>query len=492
MVQPLAVSRLIRVTVNLSPLAAARRTFGTLLIVGDSPVIGLAERIRNYTSLAAVAGDFGTTSPEYRAAALYYGQTPRPLNLQIGRWFRTPGSGQLQGGILTAQEQAMGAWQAVTNGTMTVDIDGTPRAVTALNLSTATNLNGVASAITAKLAPNAVATWDGQRFTITSAATGTTSTVGYATGTGSGTDVSALLKLTAATALPPVDGIAAETAVSAVSALIDRSGVWFGLMFGAAVPPSDDQAVEIAQLIEGQDIERMFGWTNTDMRTLDATFTTDVTSRFRALNFSHSFTQVSSNPYAVASWFGRAFSVNFGANRSVITMMYKQEPGVVAEMITESQAQTLRAKRGNVFVAYDNDTAIIQYGQMANGAWFDEIHGLAWFRNALQNSLYNLFYQSGTKVPQTDPGVNQVRAQASLACEEAINNGLVAPGVWNADGFGQLSRGDSLPSGYYIYVAPIATQPQAERETRVGPPMQIALKLAGAIQELDVLVNVNR
>lgn len=492
MVQPLAVSRLIRVNVNLSPIAAARRTFGTLLIVGDSPVINAAERLRSYTTLAGVAADFGTTAPEYLAAQLYYGQTPKPLNLQIGRWFRTAAAGLLQGGVLTANEQALAPWQAITNGTMTLDVDGTPRAVTALNLSTITNLNGIASAITAKLSPNAVATWDGQRFLITSATTGITSTVGYATPTGSGTDVSALLKLTNSTALNPIDGVASETPVTAVTSLMNQSAAWFGLMFAASTQPTDDQAVAVGQLIEAQDIERVFGWTILDTRVLDSVFTTDVGSRMEALGLSHSTTQFAANPYAIASMFGRAFSVNFSANRSVITLMYKQQPGVAPELITESQAQTLRAKNVNVFVQYDNDTAILQYGTMANGAWFDEVHGLAWFRNALQNSLFNLFYQSGTKVPQTDAGVNQVRAQAALACEESINNGLVAPGVWNADGFGQLKRGDTLNAGYYIFINPIALQPQAERETRVGPPMQIALKLAGAIQELDVIVNVNR
>ena len=73
-----------------------------------------------------------------------------------------------------------------------------------------------------------------------------------------------------------------------------------------------------------------------------------------------------------------------------------------------------------------------------------------------------------------------------------MNNGLVAPGQWNADGFGQLERGDTLPKGYYIYAQPMALQNQAIRETRVAPPMQIALKLACAIHEIDAIVDVNR
>ncbi len=165
---------------------------------------------------------------------------------------------------------------------------------------------------------------------------------------------------------------------------------------------------------------------------------------------------------------------------------------MVAEGLTETQAQALVSKRCNVFVRYDNDTAILQEGVMANGAFFDEVHGLDWLQNAIQNECYNLLYQSKTKIPQTDAGVNQIVTTISKVLAEAVNNGLVAPGTWNADGFGQLQRGDYLPSGWYIYAQPIDEQPQSEREQRKAPPIQVAVKLAGAVHFVDVQVDVNR
>jgi len=75
---------------------------------------------------------------------------------------------------------------------------------------------------------------------------------------------------------------------------------------------------------------------------------------------------------------------------------------------------------------------------------------------------------------------------------EAVNNGLVAPGTWNADGFGLLERGDYLDKGYYVYTTPVAEQAQSEREQRKCPPIQIAAKLAGAIHFVDVQIDVNR
>jgi len=145
-----------------------------------------------------------------------------------------------------------------------------------------------------------------------------------------------------------------------------------------------------------------------------------------------------------------------------------------------------------VFVEYVNDTAIVQNGVMSGPRFFDETFGLNWFQNAVQTDVYNALYTSPTKIPQTDAGVNQLVNVIAGDCEEAVNNGLVAPGVWNAPGFGNLAQGQYLKTGYYIYAQPIALQSQADRETRVSPPIQVAIKLAGAIQTVDVLVTVNR
>ena len=492
MAQGLNVGRLVRVSVNLAPLAAARRGFGTLLIAGDSNVIDGSERFRNYVDLESVAGDFGTSAPEYLAASLYFGQSPRPSQLMIGRWLRTATAALLKGGILTTAEQAMSNWTAITAGSFKITVDGgSEQTITGLDFSGETNLNGVASEINTVLT-GATVSWDGSRFIVTSSTTGVSSELSYASAAATGTDISGLLKLTSATALAPIDGFAAETPVEAVTEFANMSGQWYGLSFAASVMPTDDQIVAVGQFIEGASISRILGVTETNTLVLDANYTNDLASRFKALNYKRTTVSFSANPYAVVSMMGRAFSVNFAANRSTITLMYKQSPGIVAERLTETQAQTLKTKRCNVFVQYQNDTAIIQYGVMSGQAYFDEIHGLDWFADSLQTSLYNLLYQSKTKIPQTDAGQNQLVNGAAGVCQEAINNGLVAPGQWNADGFGQIDRGDFLEEGFYIYTPPMAAQDQSIREQRIAPPIQIALKLAGAIHEIDAIVDVNR
>lgn len=157
-----------------------------------------------------------------------------------------------------------------------------------------------------------------------------------------------------------------------------------------------------------------------------------------------------------------------------------------------SQADALAAKNCNVFVRYDNDTAILQEGVMANGDFFDERHGLDWLQNYVQNNFYNLLYTSTTKVPQTGAGGTRLLASVEQSMAQAVNNGLIAPGVWNGGAIGQLSPGDTLTKGYYAFIQPMAEQAQADREKRKAPPIQVACKLAGAVHFADVLITVVR
>ena len=495
MAKGLSVQNVVKVTVNLAPLAVGTRNFGACLIVGSSPVIDTDERIREYSGLTEVVDDFGTSAPEYLAADLFFSQSPQPSILYIGRWAKTATSGLLKGAVLSATQRDIANFNTITDGAFKIDIDGSSKSVTGLDFPAKTNLNGFDSHISAMIT-NATVVFDGayNRFVITSNTTGASSKVGYAVAPTSGTDVSALLGLTSVNASAPVDGAASEPLVDCWADLLDTNSDWYGgLTADASV--TDDDHIAVAGLIEGNDASqsRIYGVTITNANVLDPVIENDLASRLKALGYKRTFTQYSSSsPYAAASLFGRAFTVNFNANKSTITLKFKQEPGVVAETLKSSQAAALKAKNCNVFVNYANGSAIIQEGVMVNGYFFDEVHGTDWLQNDVQTRCWNLLYQSKTKVPQTDAGMNMLVNQIEASCEAGVNNGLIAPGVWTADGFGQIENGTTLPKGYYVYAPPVATQSQSDREARKSVPIQVAVKLAGAVHFVDVAIDVNR
>ncbi len=486
----LSVSDLVSVEVSLSPQAAITQNFGSLLLVSAASVINVTERIRKYTSLTQVGNDFGSSAPEYAAAQAFYSQNPQPSILYIGRWAQSATAGQLVGSLV-AQHANLSAFTTVTNGSMAITIDGTVKTISTLNLSTASSLSAVAALLTTALA-SASAVWDPNynRFVITSNTTGTSSAVSFATPTGSGTDVSALFGLTSAQGGFTAAGGTSETLLAAVQALAAVSNDWYGLAFATSLVQNSD-VLAAAGYVEASKPQRFLVVTTQDPATLNAATSSDLASQLQALGYNHTAVQYSSSSlYAAVSLFARQATVNFTAQNSTITLMFKGEPGIAAETLNESQAAALKAKSCNVFVNYSNATAIIQSGTVASGQYIDTIVGLDWLQNNVQTAVFNLLHQSTTKIPQTDPGVNLIVSTVHSCMDAAVNNGLVAPGVWTGPALGAIQTGQTLAAGYYVYAPPVASQSQADRSARKAPSIQALVKLGGAIHSADVAINV--
>jgi hypothetical protein len=607
----LPVTRLVSVSITLTPQAASFANLKTLLIEGDSNVIDTFERLRPYSSITGVANDFGTTAPEYLASLEYFSQNPTPTQLYVGRWAKTATNGRLVGGPLTGLQQAMSAWTGITTGAFFTYVDGIPLNVSALNFAAQVNLNGVAAVIQTALvaagAAGATVVWDAanSRFVITSGTTGITSSVSFlqtsrargfatfsgnpanndtltiqgtlitfvtgtpvgsqvkigvdlpttlasllaflsasvdanlslmtysvvgsslyivskATGTAgnaytlakvstaitlsggtmaggsAGTDISAQLLGTSALASWSVAGIAAESAVASVVAMDNLTTQFYALVFAAGannVDMADSDHLAVAAYVEasaagGQ--PHVYGLTTSEATALVAGNATDIGSEIMAAGYERTFYSYSStNAYLDASMFGKALPVDYSAQNSALTLMWKQMPGVPSEKLTVGQANALDAKRYNYTALFNNNTSILVNGTMGGPAYIDEIINLDNFANQLQTDIFNLFYTTPTKIPQTDPGVHRIVTTAEGTCQRFVLNAVFAPGQWNSNGFGTLQPGDQLPKGYYVYGPPVALQATADRSARKSPTIQIAVKEAGAIHEaiLSVLVN---
>ncbi len=283
-----------------------------------------------------------------------------------------------------------------------------------------------------------------------------------------------------------------ETLAQAISAVLQFTN-WYGL---GIADDEDLTAAEItatAAAIQASSLSRVFAVTSDDSGIIDSASTTDIASTLKAAGYGRTFVQYSTkSKYAALSAFGRAFTVNFTGNNTTITLKFKTEPGVTYETLTSSQAAAVDAKNANVYVYYANDTAILQQGVMSNGDFFDERHGLDWLQNYVQTNLFNALYTSTTKIPQTEAGITRLLTVVEQSLDQAVSNGLVAAGVWNGGDIGQITAGDTLTKGYYVYAQPLSSQSQADRKARKAPLIQAVIKLAGAVHYADVQINVVR
>jgi Protein of unknown function (DUF3383) len=499
----LPVSLLVDVAVNLTPAGAQAPALNTGLVLGTSTVIDVVSRMREYATLAGVAADFGTTAEEYLAAVLWFGQSPQPTSLNIGRWAKNASAGQLIMGALTPTNTLISSWTGITAGSFAVNVDGAGvENVTGLDFSAAGNLNAVAAIIQAGIqgigGPFATATCVYSsvynRFTVTSGSTGSSSTVSFLTPAGVGTDISSQLEgLSSSPGAYVANGIIAESALAAVELFDNQfAGQWYNLFIPSAV---DSDHVAIAPYIDG-DATPHFYWINTqEVQVLSLGDTTHIGYLLQQLQSQHTAWQYSSTSlYAVWSMAARIATVNWQGSLTALSLMYKTEPSVTPETLTVNQRNALLSYNGNVYDTYSNPSGVplIEPGICPSGQFIDTIIGVDWLRTQIQSNIFNILLDSETKIPQTDPGVNQLVNGASAACAQGVVNGLLAAGVWNSGGFGQLTEGQWLDKGYYIYAQPIASQAESQRQARISPPIQVAAKLAGAIDTVSVTVTVNQ
>lgn len=205
------------------------------------------------------------------------------------------------------------------------------------------------------------------------------------------------------------------------------------------------------------------------------------------------YSDAASLPSFVWSYMSRGMCVNFAATNTTLTMNLKQLLGVPSDLsMTQTLLTQCEAVGADVYVNIANRASVLSYG--AN-EFFDDVYNLDWFVGALQVAGFNFLAQTSTKIPQTEQGMDGLKGAYRNVCQQSVSNAFVAPGLWTSpDTFGNPQ--DFLRNvgdfGYFIYSQPVASQLPADRALRKAPPIQIAIKYAGAIHSSDVIVYINQ
>ena len=399
-----------------------------------------------------------------------------------------------------AANQLISAWTGISTGSLTININGAgSQNITGLNFATQTNLNGVAAVIQTAL--QAVATggytaatcvWNPstQNFVITSGTTGTSSTVSFLTPEGAGVDITGMLAMLSSSAgAYQAAGIAAETAVAAVTIFDNLFGTqWYGLTIPSAVD-ADSEAV--APYIEADNPYHFFG-VNTSASGVLTSGTSDVAYILQQAGYNKTSVVYSLNTYAIDSYLARILTTQWSLQNSAITLFGKTLPGITPETLNTTQVTNLEGKNANVYVSYNNGTAQVEQGVCCSGLYVDTVIGVDALRAQIATNLFNAIQTTPTKVPQTDAGEHTLATQIQAACDMFVNNGLIGPGTWNYQGFGQLQQGGYLSTGYYIYTPPVASQSQTSRLARQSVAFQVAAQMAGAVQSVNMTVTVSQ
>ena len=473
------ISEFVDVSISIAPTPQGLSGFGQLLLLsrqaskGAAP-INEAERIRYYSSMAGVAADYPDTASEVnKAATAYYAQTPKPRDFLVGLI-----SGVETAGHLTGSTPAeLTVLKAIKNGGFTLTVDATPVALVGVDLSKTTSYATVATALTAALQssrPGSSVTYNGHAFVVTSGTTGVASRVQAATAE-TGT-LGTSLGLMAAKKPVAVAGSAQETPAYAATQCEQTNNQFYGVVIGSEY--ADSQAMlDVADWVEAR--QKVFFNTTNDAKVLTSGNTGTFTAQLKDKALSKTLTIYSKVPgdFAGASVAGRAFVVNFEGTNTTITLMYKKLPTINAVDLNSTQRANMDRINCNAFLYVGSKTFFAE-SKMANGGYFDTVHGLAWLQNRIETDVFNLMYTSGTKVPYTDVGVTMIVAKVTEGLRQGVRNGLIAPG--------NTTDGTYLEEGFLVTYVAVSDVSAADKGNRIYRGITFQAVGAGAIHKVVI------
>lgn len=481
---------------------AARDNMNVIsIITSDQTVLSTAERYRIYTDAAYVASDFGSASEVTAYANAVFGTQPNAINfggsLVVGyHRAATETVAATAASLVSPQlEEAtlIPLLQEISDGSFDIDVDGATVSVTGLDFRTSTTLEDIATLLddAATGIVGATVTIDNAKLKIVSNTTGVLSLLTVASAGAAGTFVGNLLQIASGSGATLTQGAAADSltaetklaALTALKALINIKGVCFiDQVLDADVP-------DLAAFVQANSMLMYNVFSGADYLTI-ATSNPVWTVKLSGQDSFRMLYSKAGNRKLAASYMARTHTVNFNAENSAITMNLK-ELSVPAEDYTQTEITNAYNVGLDLYTTIKNVAVVLT--SPANG-FVDNVYNLIAFIDAVQVDMFNLLKQTGTKIPQTQRGVNQLIDQAEKTTRGFVRAGVFAPGTWSSpDYFGNITTFNRSISefGFYWLAGSLADQPQVDRQNRLSPVLQGAVKNAGAIHKVDVIINFN-
>lgn len=490
----IALSNTINVSVSATPFGLGEYSTNSIVLLSNEQPLS-AEPYIWAVNAQDVINEYGTNSLTAKMATALFNPA---FNLRTGNGqvlvYPYTATNATSGNTKTVAITAtiITALKQITNGDLTVTIDGTDFTVTGLDFGSITTVNDIVTVLNAQGLDCDIDVVDTNKIQFTSKRYGATAsgiTLKATTG-GTGTDLYSSSYFDGANQTTTAGTNASGTTVAEAVAEVNEIAYVGGVLTTQFC--ENDLVVANATAIQAKDhiyYEAIQSLKNISV--LGAAIKSASLNKTRLL--AYSYAGATGSKQAIATYATIASSTNYSGDNTCLTMNLKELTGIQADLNLNQTYYNL-AKQYGVDI-YGNTEGLACCYSNSNGLYTDEATGELWIKKALEVSGFNYLRKTNTKIPQTESGMTGLKNAYEQRCVQGVRNGLIAPGGWN-DSVPFGNPEDFLRNikerGYYIYSIPIALQNQAEREQRIAPLVQIAIKLSGAIHSSNVIVNVQR
>ena len=384
------------------------------------------------------------------------------------------------------------ALKELNNGDLTITIDGTDYTCSGLNFTKINTIADIVTILKQQYLDCDISVVETNKIKFVSRNFGTSSSVALkATTGGTGTDIYGSSYLNGANQVTAVGAAQTGATISEALAQAEEIGYFGGVITTLIM---DNAGIEAAaNAIQAKDhiyYECIQSLKN--IGTLGSAIKTAKLTKTRLLAKTDEGIEISK--CAIAAYATIAQSTNYSGNDTALTMNLKELTGIKPDGNINSTYYNLAKNNGvDIYASTEGLSCVYSFD---NGYYTDDATNLLWLKKALEVSGFNYLRKTNTKIPQTETGMNGLKNAYEQRCSQGVRNGVIGVGLeWNDSipfGDPEAFQRNIKENGYYIYSLPIAKQNQAEREQRIAPLVQIAVKLSGAIHSSNVIVQVQR
>lgn len=467
------------------------------LFLTENELVTTDAMIRSFATATDVMDYFGATSAEYAAAQVYFAgynnSYKKPSSVVFGRRVLNSTGATLTGSEFTG---TLADLQAISAGTLNISIDGAEVALTGIDFSEVTSFSGAASVLNSALsAASSTATVQfssvTNSFVITSGTLGSAGSISYAEASESAANVGAVLNLTESAGATVIPGVDAMTVANNMAAIKAHSENW--ATFTPLYEASDAEALALAAWAGLQGVEYLCVlYSNADAMTAQ----NDTTSIAYQLEQAEAgaTTLIYGNAQDAAFIMGSVASIDWERRNSTITLAFKRQNGLAANVTNATVASVLEGKHVNFIGEYAtrNDEFVWLYPGRMYGEYnfIDPFVNAIWFNSAIQTAIMSGLATAG-RVPYNEDGYTLIRAWIQDPIDRAFRNGVIDTGMQLSNAqIAQVASEAGLDisqelqaNGYYLQVEDAGPSVRTNRES---PNLSLWYCYAGSVQRVQL------
>lgn len=473
------------------------------LIPSDVPAV-------EFSSAAAVADFFGSEAEETVFAQQYFtgvtNQQKAVNAIVIGRFISEAAPAWVRGGTVTTK---LATFKAITDGTLTLEVNGEEVTAENIDLSACTSLSEVAAKVAEGIA-GVTGAYDAnsQKFTFTTEKTGADASLNLvgvaAVGTAivgeslvasgvKGTGLSDALGLTVSLGAVVSPGADIQTPAAALENVCSVTRNWVG--FTTLWEATLEQAEGFAAWADIDDDYVYVDWT-TDVRCIDTLTQAETKPAKMKDRFNCAICLYGTSAFA-AFVLAVGASIDWQRNQGMKVWFAKSATGLSPTIQNEAVADALEAIRCSYFGNFATRNDAFQF--MNTGAlcsdyygFIDVLYGSIYLRNAIQRSCMDGF-KAVNRAPYNDMGRAYISAWLQDPISLCLRNGVIDPGLDLSESqraqimqeVGQDISTTLFTKGYWYGIEMPSANVRAERGS---PIVSIFYCYAGAIQRITAEV----